>query len=86
MKKQPIIKEMLLGKTVEEVIKEHFSEVEFKEYSTEKKLPEIIREVVRIGKSDLKFAVDVGQESCGIIILNADSELTLYNYWEDEGN
>jgi hypothetical protein len=80
--KNPIVKEILLGKTVDEAIKEHFSDFNWEEHATEKRLPEIVREIIRIGKSDLRFAVDVGQESCGIIILNADSEFTLDNYWE----
>lgn len=86
MKKQPIIKEILLGKKIEEVITEHFSEVEFEVYSTEDQLPDIIREVIRIDKSDLKFAVDVAYDACSIFVLNDDSNLRLEDYWDDEGN
>lgn len=84
--KNPIIKEILLGKTVEEVIEEHFSDYEFEGYSTEEKLPEIIREIIRIGKSDLRFAVCLQHASCDIIFLNGKSDLQLENYWESDGD
>ena len=80
MKKHPIITEIQLGKSVEESIKEHFSHYNFEVYLTEDMLPEIIKEIIRIGKSDLRFAVDVGYDSCGIIVLNAESDLSLGHY------
>lgn len=84
--KQPIIKEILLGKTVDEAIEEHFSDYEWEENATWDRLPEIIREIIRIGKSDLRFAVDLNHETCLILILNAESDLELDGYWEDDGN
>lgn len=84
--KNPIVKEIILGKTVDEAIEEHFSDMNWEEYATEKRLPEIIKEIIRIGKSDLKFAVDVGCDYCQIILLNDELNLQLDHYWEDEGN
>ncbi len=86
MKKHPIITELQLGKSVEDVIKDHFSDRDFEAYLTEDRLPEIIKEIIRIGKKDLRFAVDVGHDSCGIIVLNAESDLELDHYWDDEDN
>lgn len=86
MKKHPIITEIQLGKSVKEVIKEHFSHYNFELYLTEDLLPVVIKEIIHIGKSDLRFAVDVGYDSCGIIVLNAESNLSLDHYWDDENN
>lgn len=84
--KHPIIKEILLGKTVDEAIQEHFSDLNWEEYATRNRLPDVIREIIRIGKSDLRFAVDVQSDSCQIIPLNADFDPQLDHYWEDEYN
>jgi len=86
MKKHPIITELQLGKSVEDVIKDCFSHYDFEIYETEDRLPEIIKEIIRIGKKDLRFAVDVGYDNCGIIVLNAESDLSLDHYWDDEDN
>jgi hypothetical protein len=86
MKKHPIITELQLGKSVEEVIKDHFSHYDFEMSETVRSLPEIIKEIIRIGKSDLRFAVDVGPDSCGIIVLNAESDLSLDYYWNYDEN
>jgi hypothetical protein len=86
MKKHPIITELQLGKSVEEVIKDHFSDRDFEVYSTEDRLSEIIKEIIRIGKKDLRFAVDVGRDSCRIFVLNAESDLGLGHYWDEENN
>lgn len=85
MKKHPIITELQLGKSVEEVISEHF-EYDFEEGDVQERLPEIVREIVRIGKANLRFAVDVGIDYCSVIVLNAESELLLDHYWDDEGH
>lgn len=85
MKKHPIITELQLGKSVEEVISEHF-EYDFEEGDVQEMLPEIVREIVRIGRADLRFAVDVGIDSCGIVFLNAESGLNMDYYWDDEGH
>ena len=92
MKKHPIITEIQLGKSVEDVIKDRFAGEEagedyyFEMCMTEDMLPEIIREIIRIGKSDLRFVVEVTVESCGIMVLNAETKLDLFHYWDDEDN
>jgi hypothetical protein len=84
--KNPIVKEILLGKTVDEAIEEHFSNLSWEVSSVKYTLPEIIKEIIKIGKSDLKFAVDVGADYCDIILLNADADLKLDHYWDHEAN
>ena len=89
MKKHPIITEIQLGKSVEEVIKDRFSGEAGEDYyfemcMTEDMLPEIIREIIRIGKSDLRFVVEVTSDSCGIMLLNAETKLDLNHYWDDD--
>lgn len=81
--KHPLIKEIQLGKSVEEVIEEHFSEYEFQRGEAQDRLPEIVREIIRINNKWTKFAVKVMSDECHIVILNAASDLML-NYWDDE--
>jgi hypothetical protein len=82
-KKKPthaLIGEMQLGKSVEDVIKEHFSDYGLTADAREA-LPEIVREVLRINKKDLQFQVLTLEDQSWITILNAASDLCL-EYWE----
>lgn len=83
--KHPLIREIQLGKSVEDVIEEHFSELSIENLDTEARLEEIVKEIIRINKNDLKFAVKLDDDWCGIIFLNGESDLTL-DYWNyDDG-
>ena len=78
--KHPLIREIQLGKTVEEVIAEHFAGYDLQEPAHEA-LPAIIREVIRINKSDLQFQVRTLADESWIMVLNAISDLCI-EYWE----
>lgn len=83
--KHPLIREIQLGKSVDEVVNDHFMDYDFQGDDIHQKLPEIIREIVRINKNDLKFAVSLDSDWCAIIFLNGESKLTL-DYWNyDDG-
>lgn len=80
--KHPLIREIQLGKSVKDVIDEHFSELSIEGLDTEARLEEIVKEIIRINKNDLRFAVVLENDSCDIIVLNdSQSELVL-DYWD----
>ena len=74
--KHPLIREIQLGKTVEEVIEEHFAEYELYEWLRDH-LPALILEVISIDKMDLQFQVQTTEDETRIIILNATSDVYL---------
>jgi hypothetical protein len=82
-KKKPthaLIGEIKLGKSVEDVITEHFSEYELTDRALEQ-LPRLIGEVVRINKHDVQFQVTTTRDESSISVLNATSDFCI-EYWE----
>lgn len=77
--KHPLIKELKLGKSPEELVREHFVGYDF-QGDVYGRLPDIVREIVRIGDEHLRFAVKLTDYKCEIIILSS-SDLYL-NYWD----
>lgn len=84
-KKHPLIKEIQLGKTVDEVVKEHFSDCGFQDDTSniEERLPDVIREIVKAKNENLRFVVKVEADCCSIFMLNADSDLRIEGYMSD---
>jgi len=76
---QPLVKEIQNGKSVEEVIKEHFSEYELTPVAREE-LPDTIREIIRINNKNLQFAVRSTWEWSEVFSLNAENEFS-WEYW-----
>lgn len=80
----PLLKEIQLGKSPEELVREHFVGYDF-QGDVYDQLPDIVREIVRIGNEHLRFAVALEDGWCGIVVLGAGARnaLTL-DYWNDE--
>lgn len=78
-KSHPLIKELQLGKSPEELVREHFVSYDF-QGDVYDRLPDIVREIVRIGNERLRFAVRL-RGSCNVIILGGSSDLSL-EYWD----
>lgn len=82
--KHPLIKEIQLGKTPEELVRDHFVSYDF-QGDVYDRLPDIVREIVRINNKWIRFAVKLEDHRCEIIILNGGSDLFL-DYWNhDDG-
>jgi hypothetical protein len=84
-KTHPLIREIQLGRTVEEVVDEHLlPDYDLHGcYGEGADLYDIVREVVRLNKKWLRFAVETGPGSCNIIVLNDSSDLSM-SYWDDD--
>ena len=83
-KNHPLLMEVQLGKSVDELCEEHFSGLEgwFE-------IEDVVREIIELNDPNIRFAVDLGYESCQIIALNSRSNTELecqLDYWDDEGN
>lgn len=82
----PIIMEIQLGKPVEAVVQEQEWD-ELLTDTTSARLPEIIKEIIRINNPNLTFAVMGFDNECQIVVLNATSGICLEYYeYEDYGD
>lgn len=83
----PLIREVQLGKSVEELCRDNFGDYQFQVLDPDDDLPGIVREIVRRNKPDLKFAVKTDDSSCRIILLNDKGDIEeIPDYWDDEYN
>jgi hypothetical protein len=81
-----IIKEIQLGKSVEDVVKDHFLDLydeDFHILDLDVQVPEIVKKIVGLNKPDLNFAVEITAWACKIIALNGDCTVPL-EYWDDQ--
>lgn len=80
--KYPLIREIQLGKSIEEFIEDHLDEYEL--LNEEIDQPKILMEVIRIDKPTTRFAVVKSFDHCGIILLDPSSKLQI-DYWGEDG-
>lgn len=84
-KTHPLIREIQLGRSVEEVVDEHLlPDWDIHGcYGEGLDLYGLVREIVRLNKKWLRFAVETSPGSCNIIVLNDSSDLSM-SYWDDD--
>jgi hypothetical protein len=79
MKQHPLIRELELGRTVDELIAEHFTDCDFSG-PAENHLPQIIRELVNVGRP-VRFAVLLTAYSCEVFVLDEKCNIG-FDYWD----
>lgn len=83
----PLIKEVMLGKSIEDLINEHWDHIEFTDTGIWE-LGEVVKSIITMNTPNLRFGVDVSHDYCDIITINppAGDALRLEGYWDEDYN